>query len=219
MLMMSCLMLWLPLPLFAQARFSYQRPPIYYQPYSPPQQWYMQPGVVPLYPGYPPQSPQWGGQGYYNRYSPKQLYQCGLGLVYAKRYYDAIQVFHQFLSRYPRSSLADNALYWTGESYYAQRQYRAALMYFQRVQVEYPRGNKVPDAMLKTALSYNSMNQHYRGCQILDDLVARYPNSESARKAYRWLRRCGGGWSPPSYPADCDYYSSCNKDSTFPKNY
>lgn len=231
-LMMCCLMIGLSLPSFAQSPFAYpQQPPIYYQPYSPPQQGYIQPGMIPSYPYSPPQSPpQWSGSGYY-QYSPKQLYQCGLNLVYAKRYYEAVQVFFQFLRRYPQSSLADNALYWTGESYYAQKQYRTALMYFQQVQIRYPRGNKVPDALLKTALSYISMKQQYRGCQALNDLISRYPNSEPARKAYRWLGRCG--WYSPSpspdcggygYPApspspDCGYGYPGYNDSTFPKNY
>jgi len=68
------------------------------------------------------------------------------------------------------------------------------LSYFQRVLFEYPRGNKVPDATLKIALSYISLKQYNEGCRVLNDLIYRYPNSEPARKAYRWLGRCGGGY-------------------------
>jgi tol-pal system protein YbgF len=154
------------------------------------------------------------------------MYQYGLQLVRARRYYEAIRVFDEFLRYYARSSLADNALYWTGESYYAMKQYSVALSYFQRIPYEYPRGNKVPDSLLKTALSYFSMRQYSRGCQALNDLMYRYPNSESARKGYRWLNRCGGGGGcyPSPTPYGCPDYNRGTPapyyyDSTFPKNY
>ncbi len=191
------------------------QPPTYYQPYTP-----MPQSVQPVPPIQPP-SPGWPntGSGYWGGGSMQQMYQCGLQLVYAKRYYEAIRVFDEFLRYYPQSSLADNALYWTGECYYAMKQYRTALQYFQHVICYYPRANKVPDSMLKTALSYFSMNQTNRGCQVLNDLVARYPNSESARKAYRWMNRCG--WYYPQYPSS-DYGSYTPYyygDASFPKNY
>ncbi|MBD3305957.1 tol-pal system protein YbgF [candidate division KSB3 bacterium] len=215
-------------PLTAQSQAPYlPAPTAYYQPHTPPPQdyYYYQPNIQP--------SPSpWSGGNYY-WYTPRQMYQHGLQLVYAKRYYEALQVFHNFLLYYPQSSLADNALYWSGECYYAQKQYTTALSYFHRILTEYPRGNKVPDALLKIALSHFSMKQNSRGCRFLQELLYRYPNSEPARKAYRWMNRCGwyapySGYDPyqqyaPS-PYDYNYsspspcYPSYN-DLTFPKNY
>ncbi len=176
--------------------------------------------------------------------NPNCLYNQGLYLVRRGNYYDAIQVFAQFLQYYPQSSLADNALYWTGESYYAMRQYSTALAYFQQIQAQYPRGNKVPDSLLKTALCYFSMRQNAAGCQAISTLLSYYPKSESARKAWRWSRRCGLGgncyqqdpcsgaympqtqyqqpsyyptYQPQSYPMYPSYPSY--NDASFPKNY
>ena len=176
-----------------------------YQPYSP-----YQPSIQPCDPSscfYPPfqQPTQCWSTG--NWYGPQQMYRCGLSLVYAKRYHEAIQVFQNFLRSSPQSSLADNALYWTGECYYAQKQYQIALSYFQRVLFQYPRGNKVPDATLKIALSHMSLKQYNEGCRVLKELIACYPNSEPARKAYRWLGRCGGGYYDP-YPGNYGQYDS-----------
>lgn len=216
-------------PMAAQAQyFSVQpqpqiQPPTYYQPYTPSPQYVQPVPIQPIQPVQPiqPSSPCWPntGGGYWGGGNPQCMYQSGLQLVYARRYYEAIRVFDEFLRYYPQSSLADNALYWTGECYYAMKQYNTALQYFQQVICRYPRGNKVPDSMLKTALSYFSMNQTSRGCQVLNDLVSRYPNSESARKAYRWMNRCG--WNSPQYPSsDCGYISPYfYGDATFPKNY
>jgi tol-pal system protein YbgF len=247
-LLVCCAMVWMPVPVPAQTSQSpcvpaptYQQPtyqqPIYQQPiYQQPS--YIQPPAIPYLPPQPqpqyimpqpqPQPQQQWGTGYW--YNPKQMYQYGLNLVYAKQYYQAIQIFQQFLSCYPQSSLADNALYWLGECYYAQKQYSTALWYFNRVLREYPRGNKVPDAMLKIALSYFSMKQNQRGCQMLQELMRCYPKSEPAQKAYRWLNRCGGsgGGYPPcppgyAYSAQPGYgYAQTQpsyNDWSFPKNY
>lgn len=230
-LLTCCFILWMSAPVFAQTQSSCFPGTPYYQdqPYSPPQPSYIQPPVLPHLPPqaqpsyYPPQpqpQPQWG-TGYW--YNPKQMYQYGLSLVYAKRYNEAIQIFQQFLRCYPQSSLADNALYWLGECYYVQKCYSTALWHFQCILSQYPRGNKVPDAMLKIALSYFSMKQNERGCQMLNELLQRYPKSEPAQKAYRWLNRCG--WSsgegtyPPCPPPGYVYPYSYYGDSTFPRNY
>ena len=196
--------------------------PAYQQPYQQP---YVQP-CIPSYAysscggGYPPVvTPCWQG----GATSSEQLYRCGLSLVYAKRYYDAIRVFQQFLSYYPQSSLADNALYWTGEAYYAQKQYYQAMGYFQQILTQYPRGNKVPDALLKIALSQISLKRYNEGCQMIGELLHRYPNSDPARKAYYWWDRCGGGyWDVPLY-REYSYHSyqplPSYSDAALPKNW
>ena len=212
------------MPLFAQAQYyaPQVQPPVYYQQNSaPPQYFYVQPGLQKIYPSSRPCG------GYWN--TERCMYQQALQMVYAKQYYGAIQVFAQFLQFYPQSSLADNAMYWTGECYYAMKQYRIALSYFEQIPYHYPRGNKVPDSLLKTALSYFSMKQNARGCQALNQLLSRYPRSEAARKAYRWTNRCysgggsGGCYYAPCYPVPYGTKSLGNPtyydDYSFPKNY
>ena len=200
---------------------------------------YLQP-VQPTYPSNP--CGQNYGRGYESN-SAECMYQAALHLVYARRYYEAIASFDQFLRYYPYSSLADNALYWTGESYYAMKQYSVALAYFQRIEYQYPRGNKMPDSLLKQALSYFSLRQTANGCYKLNELMQRYPRSESARKGMCYLGRCGGGYYQMPYSSACapaqsyapaynDNYNSAPSygyedpnmmpyygDAGFPKNY
>ncbi len=212
------------LPLVAQAQYyaPQVQPPVYYQQNAAPQQ-YLHPAPRPVYPsvGYPCRP-----SGYLN--NERCMYQQALQMVYARQYHGAIQTFAQFLQYYPQSSLADNALYWTGECYYAMKRYQIALTYFQRIPYQYPRGNKVPDSLLKTALSYFSMKQDARGCQALNQLLTRYPRSEAARKAHRWTNRCysgggSGGCYSPCYPSPYGTQSQGNPsyygDYSFPKNY
>lgn len=194
----------------------------YIQPYTQP---YTQPYVQPTQPcfsygcGYPSVPQSSCTQGMWGQSSSEQFYRCALSLVYARRYTEAIHLFQMFLNYYPQSSLADNALYWTGECYYAQKQYATAIGYFQQVICDYPKGNKVPDALLKIALSYFSLKNYPQGCGVLSELLSRYPRSESAYKAYSWTNRCG--YAAPSYsspyslPYDGTYYT----DPLLPKNW
>lgn len=215
--LVGCVVLGMPLNAQAQYYAPQVQPPVYYQQNAAPQQ-YLQPVPQPVY------SNQSCG-GYWN--TERCMYQQALQMVYGRQYYGAIQTFAQFLQYYPQSSLADNALYWTGECYYAMKQYQIALAYFERIPYQYPRGNKVPDSLLKTALSYFSLKQNARGCQALNQLLSRYPKSESARKAYRWTNRCysgGGGCYYPCSPSP--YYGTQSlgnpgyyDDYSFPKNY
>ena len=216
--LVGCVAAGLPLSAQAQYYVPQVQPPLYYQQNAAAPQ-YLQPVPRPVYPSQP-------CGGYWN--TERCMYQQALQMVYARQYYGAIQSFAQFLQYYPQSSLADNALYWTGECYYAMKQYQTALAYFERIPYQYPRGNKVPDSLLKTALSYFSMKQDARGCQALNQLLSRYPNSEAARKSYRWRNRCyrgGGDCYSPCYPSpygtqqyqgNPTYYYD---DYSFPKNY
>ena len=216
--LMGCVAAGIPLVAQAQYYAPQVQPPMYYQQNAAAAPQYLRPVPSAVYPG--------GACGsYWN--TERCMYQQALQMVYARQYYSAIQAFAQFLQYYPHSSLADNAVYWTGECYYAMKRYQIALSYFERIPYQYPRGNKVPDSLLKTALSYFSMKQNARGCQALNQLLSRYPKSEAARKAYRWTNRCySGGWGcyTPCYPSpygmqqyqgNSTYYD----DYSFPKNW
>ncbi len=64
--------------------------------------------------------------------------------------------FQQFLQSYPQSSLADNAQYWLGESYYVTRDFQNAAAAFQTVLDRWPDSRKAPDALLK--LGYTQLS-------------------------------------------------------------
>jgi len=90
----------------------------------------------------------------------------------------AVVAFADFLRKYPRSDLADNAVYWSGAVYFEQKEYRLALNEFRRVLEQYPGGNKVPDALYKSAQSYFAMQNDAVGCEFIQELIGLYPESE-----------------------------------------
>lgn len=96
---------------------------------------------------------------------------------------EARRLFESLHRQYPRHDLADNALYWIAEGYYAQAQWLTSAQAFLRVAKDYPRGNKVPDAMLKMAYCYRKLGDDRGGDDVLRQLVRLYPGTEPAEKA------------------------------------
>ena len=100
----------------------------------------------------------------------------------------ASRQFQDFLQNYPNSSLAPNAWYWLGESYYITNNYALALKSFSILNQQYPDSNKAPDAYLKTAYCHIEMKNTAQGKKELEQLIARYPNSPVADMARGRLR-------------------------------
>ena len=114
---------------------------------------------------------------------PILLYKEGRASLIEEKYDKAIEIFTEFLKKYPHNDLADNALYWTGECYYAVTDFEKAIKAFKEVVEKYPRGMKVPDALLKTAYSYLSLKDTDRAHQYLKLVVEKHPFSEASEKA------------------------------------
>jgi tol-pal system protein YbgF len=85
--------------------------------------------------------------------------------------------------------LADNALFWIGETYYATGDYSTAIRYYGRVVHEYPDQNKAPDAMLKMALSLEKTGDLALARTTLQQVIERYPFSTPALAAKVELER------------------------------
>lgn len=97
------------------------------------------------------------------------------------RYERARELFAAFMQDYPRHKLLPNALYWTGETWYAQARYDRAMEFFTRVVQEHPRHPKSADALLKLAYSALRLGQPGQAGVYLQQLEARYPDSPASR--------------------------------------
>ena len=111
------------------------------------------------------------------------LYKKGMALLKEKRHREAVAMFEDFLSQFPRHGYADNCTYWIGEAYYDRQMHHKALAHFEQVVVQYPRGNKVPDAILKAAFCYSSLGMRDRAAELFDKLIRAYPGTPAARLA------------------------------------
>lgn len=111
------------------------------------------------------------------------LYKKGMALLKDKRHRDAVGVFEDFLSQFPKHGYADNCTYWIGEAYYDRQMFHKALARFEQVVVQYPRGNKVPDAILKAGFCYSSLGLRDRAVELFTKVMKMYPGSPAARLA------------------------------------
>lgn len=91
--------------------------------------------------------------------------------------------FEEYLSRFPDTELADNALYWLGETDYVQHNYEEALERFQGVVKKYPKGNKVPAALFKIGLCQIQLRNLPQAKTTLESLIQRFPNTPEAAQA------------------------------------
>jgi tol-pal system protein YbgF len=115
--------------------------------------------------------------------NPKKLYDASY-LDITKGNYDlALAGFNEFLKRFPKHDLADNAQYWIGEGYYAQKKYEPALTEFEKVVGNYPGKDKEPAALYKMGLCLQEMGDKAKARQYWQLLVKKYPKSPEAALA------------------------------------
>ena len=116
-------------------------------------------------------------------------YRQALMLVGQNKLSDARAEFQRVFDAEPTGHLADNALFWIGETYYQNGQYAEAIRYYQRVVNEYPDENKAPDAMLKLALAYVKTSDLQMARRTLEQCIKKYPYSAPAASAKVELQR------------------------------
>jgi tol-pal system protein YbgF len=104
-------------------------------------------------------------------------------------YAEARQSFQGVLDSDPTGDLADNALFWIGETYFATRDYNNALRYYTRVTTDFADQNKAPDALYKTALVHEKTSDLALAKKTLQQVIERYPYSTSASMAKQELQR------------------------------
>ena len=116
-------------------------------------------------------------------------YRNGLMLYGRGKYDDARKTFQQVYDAEPTGDLADNALYWIGETYYVAGNYAEAMKFYRRVTAEFGEANKAPDALFKTAMAFEKTGDLGMARTTLDDVIRRYPYSSAAASAKLELKR------------------------------
>ena len=105
------------------------------------------------------------------------------------RHADARRAFQEVFEADQQGDLADNALFWIGETYFAAKDYVNAMRFYARVTTDYADQNKAPDALLKTALAQEKTGDLALARRTLQQVVERYPYSSSASTAKQELQR------------------------------
>jgi tol-pal system protein YbgF len=118
----------------------------------------------------------------------EQLYDLTLSAYREEEYEEALAGFKNFLEKFPKSELADNAQFWIAECHMALKQYEQAILAYQDVIKKYPKGNKVPNAMLRQALAFYEIKDKVSSKLLLRRLIKKYPDSSEAKIATQRLK-------------------------------
>jgi len=122
---------------------------------------------------------------------PIEVYQSAYRDYQRGNYDLARQGFSDFAKANPQSDLADNAIYWIGETWFSQKKHKDAIGQFDRVINEYPTSDKVPAALLKKGLAYIEMGEKAQGVVQLQYVVHEHPTSREATLARQRLQSMG----------------------------
>lgn len=115
--------------------------------------------------------------------SENQLYETTLTTYKQGQHNQALVGFKNFIAKYPKSDLTDNAQFWIGECYMGLKQYEQAILAYQEVIKKYPKGNKVPNAMLRQAFAFYEIKDKVSSRLLLKKIIKKYPGSSEAKIA------------------------------------
>lgn len=90
---------------------------------------------------------------------------------------DGLALAEQFLVQHPKSSWADDVLYWIGEVRFNQGDHAAAEVFFARLIRDFPDEPTAADAMFWAGRAAALQKQYVRAMEYFSRFVARYPAS------------------------------------------
>ncbi len=114
-------------------------------------------------------------------------YEAALNAFKSHNYANAIKGFKGFLKTYPDSTLAPNAQYWIGYSYYALKDYKTALAQQQKLIAAYPASPKIPDALLNIASNQMELKDRIGAKKTLEEIITKYGASNASSLAAKRL--------------------------------
>jgi tol-pal system protein YbgF len=118
-----------------------------------------------------------------------ETYRRALALYAQAKYSDARAAFQQVFDGDPNGQLADNALFWIGETYFAAADYPNAMRFYERVTKDFATENKAPDAMFKLGVTFAKTGDLGMARKTFEECIQKYPYSAPAASARQELQR------------------------------
>jgi tol-pal system protein YbgF len=123
---------------------------------------------------------------------PEAIYERSYESLLRRQFNDAEVGFRGFLEQHRDHSLAGNAQYWLGETYYVQGDYKQAAQAFLSGYRDFPKSRKAPDSLLKLGLSLNRLGQKEQACAAYMQVGSQFPKAVEVRKrAQSEIKRAG----------------------------
>ena len=118
---------------------------------------------------------------------PAKMYEAAYATFKGKKFKEAREKFEAFIKEFPADSLAGNAQFWIGESYYAEEDYAGAIVEYDALLKNHPNSEKAIGALLKQGYAFIEMGDKKAAKGILEQLREKYPKSKEAELAKRKL--------------------------------
>lgn len=112
--------------------------------------------------------------------TPQVQYDFAIDLLKRGDFPKARDSFQQFLQQHPKDTLAGNAQYWLGETYYVQGQYKDAADSFLKGYTTYSKSSKAPDSLLKLGMTLAALKQKDAACATFGQLKEQFPSASPA---------------------------------------
>jgi tol-pal system protein YbgF len=123
---------------------------------------------------------------------PEAVYERSYESLLRRQFNDAEVGFRSFLDHHRDHSLAGNAQYWLGETYYVQGDYKQSAQAFLSGYRDFPKSRKAADSLLKLGLSLNRLGQKEQACAAYMQVGSQFPKAAEARKrAQSEIKRAG----------------------------
>lgn len=122
--------------------------------------------------------------------TPTELFRQAQGSLMSREYDLALKGFELYLKAHPQGSLADQAVYLSGESQAGLGRHREAAVAYAKLLEGHPKSELVPAARLCYALSILKLDPAKMGdeaVRYLESVVQDFPSSPEARKAEEHL--------------------------------
>ena len=115
--------------------------------------------------------------------SENEYYQRGFAFLKESKHTEAVSVFKEQISTYPKGDRADDAYYWIAESMYVNRKLSESKENFKAVIQGYPQSERLPDSMLKLAYIEQEQGNIIESRILLQEIMQFHPKSDAALSA------------------------------------
>jgi len=106
-----------------------------------------------------------------------EIYQQGLEALKAKDFTRAEESFTKILAKFPKDTLAGNAQYWLGETFYGRKEFAKAAVAFGKGYQNYKDSPKGADSLLKLGMSMLALDKKTEACAAFTGLPKEFPKA------------------------------------------
>ena len=108
--------------------------------------------------------------------TPKEQYDHAHALIVKDQNFEqAERVLSAFIESYPNNSLAPNAHYWLGRTYFVRKDYENAAITFAAGFQKFPKSGKAPDNLLNLGMSLARLEKKKEACTTFSRLLKYFP--------------------------------------------